>query len=152
MRPAQVAATVVNLASSHDLVLVEGAGGLLVRFDDDGTTLADVAWALGAPVLIVCEAGLGTLNATALTAEVLLRRGISCAGLVIGAWPRDPGLATCCNLEDLPVVADVPLVGVLPAGIAALPRDEFLLAARRWLGPSLGGEFDVNGFVPAQCA
>ena len=29
----------------HDLVLVEGAGGLLVRFTDDGGTLADVAGA-----------------------------------------------------------------------------------------------------------
>jgi dethiobiotin synthetase len=152
VRPAQVAAAVVTLASSHDVVLVEGAGGLLVRFDDRGATLADVAWALGAPVLIVCEAGLGTLNATALTAEALRRRGISCAGLIIGAWPRDPGLAACCNLEDLPVVADAPLVGVLPAGLAGLPRGEFVLAARRWLAPSLGGEFDAKGFAPAQCA
>ena len=51
-------------SSDRDLVLVEGAGGLLVRFDDEGGTLADVAAALGAPVLVVARAGLGTLNAT----------------------------------------------------------------------------------------
>ena len=40
-----------------DLVLVEGAGGLLVRFDEDGTTLADLARGLRAPVLVVDSAG-----------------------------------------------------------------------------------------------
>ncbi len=34
-------------------MLVEGAGGLLVRFDDQGATLADAAGLLGAPVLVV---------------------------------------------------------------------------------------------------
>ena len=52
-------------------MLVEGAGGLLVRFDDDGGTLADVAAQLAAPVLVVAAAGLGTLNHTALTVEAL---------------------------------------------------------------------------------
>ena len=46
-----------------DLVLVEGAGGLLVQFDDlDGWTLADLAVELDAPVVLVVAAGLGTLN------------------------------------------------------------------------------------------
>ena len=52
-------------------MLVEGAGGLLVRFDEDGGTLADVAALLDAPVLVVARAGLGTLNHTALTVEAL---------------------------------------------------------------------------------
>ena len=72
--PKQVAAAAIELSRGHDLVLVEGAGGLLVRMDDHGGTLADVAWSAGAPVLIVADAGLGTLNDTALTAEVLRRR------------------------------------------------------------------------------
>ncbi len=57
--PADVAAAASRLHEDHDLVLVEGAGGLLVRFDSAGGTLADAAWALGAPVLVVAEAGLG---------------------------------------------------------------------------------------------
>src|SRR3954471_15422199 len=40
--PAQVAGHVQAL-QDRDLVLVEGAGGLLVRFDADGGTIADVA-------------------------------------------------------------------------------------------------------------
>ena len=42
-------------------------------------TLRDLAVELGAPVLIVAEAGLGTLNHTALTLEALAAKGVSCA-------------------------------------------------------------------------
>jgi dethiobiotin synthetase len=150
LRPAAIAAAAVELNRSHDLVLVEGAGGLLVRFDDDGGTIADVAWALGVPVLVVVSASLGTLNATALTTEALRRRGIACAGLVVGSWPRLPGLAERLNLEDLPAVAGVPLAGALPAGAAGLDRPEFLATARRSLAPALGGEFDASGFAEEQ--
>jgi dethiobiotin synthetase len=150
VRPAEVARAAVELDRSHDLVIVEGAGGLLVRFDDDGGTLADVAWALGAPVVIVVEAGLGTLNATALTAEALQRRGISCAGLVIGEWPGRHDLAARHNLEDLPDVANAPLLGVLPKGMADLDREHFLATARRSLGPRLGGELNADAYVALQ--
>ncbi|HEX2131777.1 MAG TPA: dethiobiotin synthase [Actinophytocola sp.] len=150
--PAQAAAAAVELSRGHDQVLVEGAGGLLVRMDDHGGTLADVAWSIGAPVLIVADAGLGTLNATALTAEALRRRGIACAGVVVGAWPAEPDLAARCNLDDLPVVADAPLVGALPAGAGALGREEFLMVARASLAPSLGGEFDATGFAAEHAA
>ena len=60
---------IAKLADSRDLVLVEGAGGLLVRYNAAGATLADLAAMCGAPVLLVTAAGLGTLNHTALTLE-----------------------------------------------------------------------------------
>lgn len=150
--PSAAAAAAVELSRGHDHVLVEGAGGLLVRYDDNGGTLADVAWSIGAPVLIVADAGLGTLNATALTAEALRQRGIECAGVVVGSWPAEPDLAARCNLDDLPLVADAPLVGALPENAAALGRAEFLEVARRSLAPSLGGEFDANGFAAEYAA
>jgi dethiobiotin synthetase len=131
-------------------VIVEGTGGLLVRFDDDGGTIADVAWALGAPVLVVVDAGLGTLNGTALTTEALRRRGITCAGLVVGSWPRLPDLACRHNLEDLPAVAGAPLAGALPAGAATLGQAEFLATARRSLSPAFGGTFNANDFAAEQ--
>lgn len=145
--PADVAAAGGELADDHDLVLVEGAGGLLVRFDPDGGTLADVAWALGAPVLLVAEAGLGTLNVTALTAEALLRRGIECMGVVVGSWPAEPDLATRCNLDDLPEAAGAPLLGALPEGVGALPPGEFLAAVRGCVSPWFGGTFDPDEFA-----
>lgn len=150
--PSQAAAAAVELARGHDLVLVEGAGGLLVRMDDAGGTLADVAWSIAAPVLIVAHAGLGTLNATELTAEALRHRGIACAGVVVGAWPIEPDLAARCNLDDLSTVADAPLAGAVPAHAAALSRTEFLAVARRSLAPSLGGEFDALEFASRHAA
>src|SRR3954468_16947981 len=63
--PVEISRAATELDEVHDLTLIEGAGGLLVRFDEHGNSLADVAWALGAPVVIVAQAGLGTLNTTA---------------------------------------------------------------------------------------
>ncbi|MZE75958.1 AAA family ATPase, partial [Streptomyces sp. SID5475] len=85
VRPAEIAEAAEKLAAGHDLVLVEGAGGLLVRYDEEGATLADAARLLDAPVLVVAAAGLGTLNATALTAEALRARGLDCAGVLLGS-------------------------------------------------------------------
>jgi dethiobiotin synthetase len=120
-----------ELAASRHRVLVEGAGGLLVRYDPSGRTIADLAAMLDAPVLVVAAAGLGTLNHTALTLEALAARGLNCAGVVIGSWPAEPGLAELSNVTDLPVLAGrTGIVAKLPEGMGQLSRDEFLAAAR----------------------
>ncbi|MFB9908302.1 dethiobiotin synthase [Allokutzneria oryzae] len=147
IRPAKAADAAAELEGSHDVVLVEGAGGLLVRFDHTGGTLADLAWALGAPVLLVAAAGLGTLNTTALTSEALRHRGIECLGVVVGSWPEQPDLATRSNLLDLPVAARAPLLGVLPSGLGKYEREDFVRTARARLAPQLGGEFDPVAFA-----
>ncbi|AEW92733.1 MULTISPECIES: dethiobiotin synthase [Streptomycetaceae] len=146
VRPHQVAEAAGRLAAGHDLVLVEGAGGLLVRFDDDAT-LADAAALLDAPVLVVAQAGLGTLNATELTVRELRRRGLSCPGVVIGAWPTHPGLAARCNVADLPEVTGVPLLGAIPEASGTLPPDTFRRTAPDWLAPELGGTWDASAFA-----
>jgi len=130
---------VAKLAESRDLVLVEGAGGLLVRYDPDGGTIADLAASLDAPVVVVAAAGLGTLNHTALTLEALAARKLANGGVVIGSWPRQPGLAELANLADLQVIADGPLAGVLPEGAGAQNQAAFLAAAMEGLAPRLGG-------------
>lgn len=105
------------------LTLVEGAGGLLVELAGGGVTLRDVARDLSAPVLIVVASGLGTLNHTALTLEALAAHGIPCAGLVIGTWPPQPGVAEEGNRDALSRLA--PLRAVLPAGAGVLSAGEF---------------------------
>ncbi|MGW6538076.1 dethiobiotin synthase [Streptomyces sp. NPDC055051] len=147
--PAQVSEAARALAEEHDLVLVEGAGGLLVRFDEDGGTLADAARLLGAPVLVVAPAGLGTLNSTALTAEALRARGIEQLGVVVGSWPAAPDLAALCNLADLPESAGTPLLGAVPEGSGALDPVAFRAAAGGWLAPALGGTWDAEAFARA---
>jgi dethiobiotin synthetase len=143
VRPLRAAAAALELAADHDLVLVEGAGGVLVRFDDDGGTLADVATKLAAPVIVVVVAGLGTLNHTELTVSELRRRGLTCAGVVIGAWPAEPDLAARCNLADLPAVTGVPLLGAVPDGAGDLDAFAFARLARHALAPALGGRWQT---------
>ena len=105
------------------LTLVEGAGGLLVEMGAGGVTLRDLARDLVAPVLVVVSPGLGTLNHTALTLEALAAQGVPCAGLVIGAWPSEPGVAEAGNREALRRLATVR--AVLPAGAGAMSAAEF---------------------------
>ncbi|MFJ3824097.1 dethiobiotin synthase [Streptomyces nodosus] len=152
VRPQEVAEAAAKLAVEHDLVLVEGAGGLLVRFDDEGGTLADAARLLEAPVLVVAPAGLGTLNATELTARELRRRGLDLTGVVVGSWPTPADLASRCNLADLPEVAGAPLLGALPAGAGAYAPADFRAAAPGWLAPRLGGTWDGAVFTSAFAA
>ncbi|AEV87921.1 dithiobiotin synthetase [Actinoplanes sp. SE50] len=128
-------------ADKHDLVLVEGAGGLLVpmglRPSGEAWTFADLATTLGANVLVVARAGLGTLNHTALTLEALERRGVP-AKVILGAWPADPELVHWANLSEL-----VPhLVGALPAGAGSMDPGVFRRSAPGWLTPALHGVLD----------
>jgi dethiobiotin synthetase len=134
---ATLARAIEALATAVDVVLVEGAGGVLVRLDSAGGTLADLGTTLrqhGVEVgyVVVANAGLGTLNHTALTSEALASRELPLLGIVIGSWPQTPGLAEEQNVADLPLVAQAPLLGRLPAGAAALSSAAFREAATGW--------------------
>lgn len=126
-------ARAIRALGDRDLVLVEGAGGVMVHLDGDGATLADLAARLAAPVIVVARAGLGTLNASAMTCEVLSVRKVECLGLVIGAWPRSPDLAARCNVDDLPAYTGCPLLGKMLEGAGELSPSLFLTAAQEGL-------------------
>lgn len=128
------------LAEFEQQVIVEGAGGVLVRLDHDGGTLLDLAAELAAThtveVVLVVSPGLGTLNHTELTLAALHARGLTCRGLVIGAWPSEPGLAERCNLDDLPRVTGLPVLARIPQGAGALPAAAFGDAVDGWFATS----------------
>jgi dethiobiotin synthetase len=132
------ARTIAEQSELFDVVLVEGAGGLLVHLDSRGGTLADLGAALrykgvGTGFVVVAAAGLGTLNTTALTAEALGRRDLPLLGVIIGSWPTQPGLAEESNLEDLPRVAGAPLLGRIPQGVGSLAPEVFRAEVPSWL-------------------
>lgn len=132
------ARSIAAIANKVDVVLVEGAGGLLVHLDSHGGTVADIGTALrsnGISIgyVLVASPRLGTLNHTALTAEALASRGLPLLGIVVGSYPADPGLAERSNLLDLSQVANAPLLGTLPTGVGVLPVDEFALGTAEWL-------------------
>lgn len=73
-----------------DLLLVEGAGGLLVPLTDE-LDMAGLARLFALPLLVVARDGLGTINHTLLTLEVARHRGLEVAGVVLSA--AQPGTA-----------------------------------------------------------
>jgi dethiobiotin synthetase len=101
------------LAARHAALVVEGAGGLLVPLTER-ETYADLAVALGLPVLLVARAGLGTVNHTALTVEALRARRLAIRGVVLNraaaaADPSEPH-----NAREIERVAGVPVLASLP--------------------------------------
>ena len=96
-----------------DVVVVEGAGGLLCPLTDD-QSLADLAARFQFPLLIVARTGLGTINHTLLTIEVARSRGLRIAGVVLNeaepAAADDPSTAT--NADEIVSRAGVPVLAV----------------------------------------
>lgn len=128
-----------HLATDHDTIVVEGAGGLLVRLDTDGGTLLDLAADLSkrhtVEVYVVTRAGLGTLNHTELTVRTLHEAGMIAAGLIIGSWPAEPGQADQLNRTELARVTGVPVVAMIPEGAGAWEPEAFRATAPTWFTP-----------------
>jgi dethiobiotin synthetase len=121
-----------KLAAAHDHVLVEGAGGLLVELDSDGSTLADLGSLPGAAFVLVTRPGLGTLNHTALTMEALFARGLDVLGVVLGSWPLSPSAVHHSNRQLLGSL-QVPFLGALPEHASGLSPADFRAGAAAWL-------------------
>ena len=100
------------LAQWADAVVVEGAGGFQVPLSATETG-ADLAQALGLPVVLVVGLRLGCLNHALLTAESIRARGLTLAGWV--ANHVDPTmLAQQDNIDFLQQRLQVPLLASIP--------------------------------------
>ncbi len=100
-----------ELRAAYDVVVVEGAGGLLVGIDDD-TDMADLAAMFRLPIVVVARPALGTLNHTALTVDAARARGLDVLGVVISDYPDEPDIAERTNPAEIAKIASV--VGVIP--------------------------------------
>ncbi len=101
-----------RLAAAADVVVVEGVGGFRVPLGADGDS-ADLAVALGLPVILVVGLRLGCLNHALLTAEAITARGLTLAGWI--ANRIDPAMARPEeNLATLRRLLPAPLLGILP--------------------------------------
>ncbi len=87
-------------AAGVELLIVEGAGGLLVPITREHV-IADLAAELPASLVVVARPGLGTLNHTALTVEAASRRGLPIDSLIVSGWPREPDIAATTNRDEL---------------------------------------------------
>ncbi len=101
-----------QLQESADRIVVEGVGGWMVPINAS-RTMADVARALGLPVVLVVAVRLGCLNHTLLTAEAIRRSGLPLCG-----WVANRLDSQCLQLEEniaaLKERLDAPLLMDLP--------------------------------------
>jgi len=82
-----IAGDVETYNRQFDLLLVEGAGGLMVPVTPD-SLMIDLIEALAMPVVLVAHSRLGTLNHTLLSVEALMQRNIPLHGIVINFYPE----------------------------------------------------------------
>ena len=108
--PSEVLPTFERLHRTHRSLLVEGVGGWLVPLAKNYSS-ADLAKAMGLPVLLVVRNRLGVLNHTLLTLESIASHGMTCGGIVLNNHPDDAGdLAAEGNRRLLPQLSSVPVL------------------------------------------
>lgn len=127
-----------EIRAQSDVVIVEGAGGLLVplceadkgvggaehgagggREGVDGEKallMADLAVFLGLPLIIVAHSRIGVINQCLLTVEAARRRGLGIEGIVLNhpTAPAAEDRSLSSNGEELRRHSGVPLLGEVP--------------------------------------
>ncbi len=108
----RIAQSYQELAVQADVVIVEGAGGLLVPLNAQQDS-ADLVQELGLPVILVVGMRLGCLNHALLTVEAIAARGLALAGWVANVIDADMTLIAE-NIAALQQRITVPLLGEVP--------------------------------------
>ncbi len=101
-----------KLAKMHDLILVEGIGGILVPITEKYYVI-DLIQGFKLPVIIVSRAGLGTINHTLLTIETLKRRKINVLGIIMNGF-RGMDFSERTNAETVEKLGKVPILAKIP--------------------------------------
>lgn len=145
----KVFAAYQELKKRHDILLVEGAGGLLVPIKDK-YLVADLIKDLNIPAIIVARAGLGTINHALLTEKHALKADIDILGVVINGY-RGNNLAEKTNPKVLRQLLSVPILAVLPFSLKSVISLSFLAScaaifrrALRFTTPSLEREYNIR--------
>jgi dethiobiotin synthetase len=121
-----------RLLNRHEMLLVEGAGGILVPIRSN-FFFTDLMKRWHTPALVVSRLGLGTINHTLLTCRYLMKAGISVVGVILNDTDGKPDRAARSNPGILRRHLDVPLLGVCPyiRDVATLSREQLADLAER---------------------
>ena len=76
-----------DLAAKHDVMIVEGIGGLMVPLTES-ETFADFAKTLNLPIIVVARCSLGTFNHILLTVNASKDYGLKVIGLILNGYPQ----------------------------------------------------------------
>ncbi len=110
----KILTTASRLAKRHDVLIVEGAGGLMVPITD-GYLMLDLARDLEAEVIIVSSLGLGTINHTLLTIAQARNNGLNVHGVIFNrAQPGSLGIPEKTNPDTIRRIGAVDILGTIP--------------------------------------
>jgi dethiobiotin synthetase len=102
------------IVGTSDVIIVEGAGGILTPIDD-GHSMLDLARWIGLPTVVVARPSLGTINHTALTVAALKQAGVRVAGVVVNGYPNDtPSVAEETNPRQIEKWAKTKVLAIVP--------------------------------------
>lgn len=142
IEPQRILERAEEIGRGKDLLIVEGAGGLMVPLRG-GYLIADLVRDLKMPLLVVARPDLGTINHTLLTVFAARAMDLPLAGFIVNRMPARPDAAAADAPHQLASLASADLLGVFPdvagdrrdqvegvcAAIAASPTLPWLLAA-----------------------
>ena len=112
--PARILEAFHLLSEAHDLVIAEGAGGLMVPLARD-LLLIDLVARANVPVLMVARSGLGTLNHTLLSLEALKQRHMPVLGVVfVDSGFAEDDILVRDNMRTVGEMAGVSVFGRIP--------------------------------------
>lgn len=106
------------LSKQHEILIVEGIGGLLVpitNHKDKIFYVGDLAKRLGLNLIIVSRPSLGTINHTLLTVECARRYKLKIEGIIINyAFKIKENLATRTNPAIIERLSGIRVLGIVP--------------------------------------
>ncbi len=101
------------LQAKYDVMLIEGAGGLMVPLKNHYYN-ADLIKDLGAEAVLVSRLGLGTINHTLLTIRQIQAQGIAIKGILFSDPVGKKGVPEKTNPIEIQRLSRVPMLGIIP--------------------------------------
>lgn len=121
------------LYEKYDIVLIEGAGGLMVPIKDN-YLMADLAKEISDEIVIVSRLNLGTINHTLLTLKAAYDYGLKVKGVIFNETHKTKhGVPEKTNPDVIKKLGKVNIIGAIP----------FIKIKK--LGSILPNLFDING-------
>lgn len=134
-----------RLAKTHDVMLVEGAGGLAVPYVADGLVV-DAAVMFNLPIIIVARPDLGTVNHTLLTISYAKQHGLQVAGVILSNYRKETAsIAEKNNPSMIEEYSGVPVLGVIPHMENHRSREQVLSVIEQSIEWSKLGIFQTTG-------
>lgn len=107
-----------QICKKYDYLLIEGAGGItcpLIINKEEKYLLKDLIWEMGLSIIIVADAGLGTINSTLLTVDYAKSNGIEIEGIILNNYESD-NFMHWDNLEQIEILTGINVVATVSRG------------------------------------